>query len=400
MAQEEKKNFFVNPKVQVDNALNQFAQVMIEKIESIDRDWRKPWFTEGSLNWPRNLHGRKYNGANALMLMMHQEKQGYKLPIYGTFDAIQRLNFQDRKNTKEKLPFITINQGEKSFPVMLTTFTVVKEDTNEKIKYEDYKKLSLNEQAKYKVFPKAQVYRVFNIAQTNIEQARKDLFLKMKQDVEPKRVKKQEGKMTFPAVDEIIKKNLWVCKISPEHQDMAYYDIRKDEIVIPEKEQFKDEESFYGTLFHEMTHSTGAESRLKRFTEEKGWGLSNNFYAREELIAEMGAALIGSKYGLEKHLKDDSASYLKSWLNSLKEDPKYIKTVLDDVRKASYQVGERIDLVQSQINAYQAKPGQENSYPNTYDFNINKDSLKASNNENNKTIKEDESQEQEIGMKR
>jgi len=41
--------------------------MMIEKIESIQKDWHKPWFTEGVLQWPRNLSGREYNGMNALM---------------------------------------------------------------------------------------------------------------------------------------------------------------------------------------------------------------------------------------------------------------------------------------------------------------------------------------------
>lgn len=69
-----------------DKALDLFAEMMIEKIESIRKDWRKPWFTEGALPWPRNLHGREYNGMNALMLLLHCEKQGYTIPRFCTFD--------------------------------------------------------------------------------------------------------------------------------------------------------------------------------------------------------------------------------------------------------------------------------------------------------------------------
>lgn len=50
-----------------DKALDLFAEMMIEKIEGIHKDWKKPWFTEGTLQWPRNLHGREYNGMNAFM---------------------------------------------------------------------------------------------------------------------------------------------------------------------------------------------------------------------------------------------------------------------------------------------------------------------------------------------
>lgn len=50
-----------------DKALDLFAEMMIEKLENISKDWEKPWFTEGALQWPRNLSGREYNGMNALM---------------------------------------------------------------------------------------------------------------------------------------------------------------------------------------------------------------------------------------------------------------------------------------------------------------------------------------------
>ena len=66
--------------------------MMIEKIEGIQKDWKKPWFTEGALQWPRNLHGREYNGMNAFMLLLHCEKEGYKIPRFCTFDCVQKLN--------------------------------------------------------------------------------------------------------------------------------------------------------------------------------------------------------------------------------------------------------------------------------------------------------------------
>lgn len=50
-----------------DKALDRFAEMMIEKIESIEQDWQKPWFTEGgAMQWPRNLSGRHYNGLSQL----------------------------------------------------------------------------------------------------------------------------------------------------------------------------------------------------------------------------------------------------------------------------------------------------------------------------------------------
>ena len=110
-----------------EKALDLFADMMIEKIESINKDWHKPWFTEGALQWPRNLSGREYNGMNALMLMLHCEKEGYKIPRFCTFDCVQRMNKPGKDG--QELPRVSVLRGEKSFPVMLTTFTCIHKET-------------------------------------------------------------------------------------------------------------------------------------------------------------------------------------------------------------------------------------------------------------------------------
>ena len=75
----------------------------------------------------------------------------------------------------EELPRVSVLKGEKSFPVMLTTFTCIHKETKEKIKYDDYKNLSEDEKKEYNVYPKMQVFRVFNVAQTNLKEARPEL---------------------------------------------------------------------------------------------------------------------------------------------------------------------------------------------------------------------------------
>ena len=96
-----------------DKALDLFAEMMIEKIESIHKDWHKPWFTEGALQWPRNLSGREYNGMNALMLLLHCENEGYKIPRFCTFDCVQRLNKPGKDG--QELPRVSVLRGEKWF---------------------------------------------------------------------------------------------------------------------------------------------------------------------------------------------------------------------------------------------------------------------------------------------
>lgn len=340
-----------------DRALDRFAELMIQKISSISNDWEKPWFTEGMMKWPKNLSGREYNGLNAFMLMLHCEDNGYKLPVFCTFNRIAGLNYSKDKSGKqvplvdengEKLPQVSVKKGEKSFPVFLTTFTVVDKETKEKIKYDDFRKLSEEEQKRYSVYPKLNVFNVFNVDQTNMKEARPELYARIVADNELKRPASiDEAKMSFPALDAMIEHGLWVCPIFPRHQDKAYYSITKDEIVVPEKGQFISGESFYGTLLHEMTHSTGAKERLDRF---KASSFGDADYAREELVAELGSALISSRYGIAKQIKDESAAYLQSWLKELKESPDFIKTTLFDVKRASSMITQCIDGVQERLN--------------------------------------------------
>lgn len=181
---------------------------------------------------------------NALLLMMHCEKQGYKLPVFCTFDRVAGLNYtkdkqgvrqQIKDNNGQKLPKVSILKGEKSFPVFITTFTVVDKETKEKIKYDDYKQLSEEEKKGYNVYPKLQVYNVFNVAQTNLQEARPDLYKKLADAGKQIRPQSEGEEFSFAPIDQIIKDNGWICPIKPTYGDSAYYSISKNEIVVPEK---------------------------------------------------------------------------------------------------------------------------------------------------------------------
>ena len=340
-----------------DKALDLFADMMIERIQSLSgKDgWKKPWFTEGALQWPKNLNGREYNGMNAMMLLLHCEKEGYKIPRFCTFDRIPLFNKAGKKDEEQK-PRVSVLKGEHSFPVMLTTFTVVNKETKEHIKWEDYKMLSQEDREKYNVYPKLQTYHVFNVAQTNLKEVRPEFWEKLEQEYSMPKVEKDE-QFAFEPVDRMIADNRWICPIKPMFGDSAYFSISKNEIVMPEKRQFKDGESFYSNLFHEMGHSTGAEGQLDRI---KPATFGSAEYAREELVAELTAALTAQRYGMTKHLKGDSAAYLKSWLDSLKESPQFIKTTLLDVKKATSMLTQHIDKIAMEIDQEKKAEQKEN----------------------------------------
>ena len=185
-----KKNYTPNPDglSAEDRALNAFASLMIQKINDIQSDWKKPWFSPQSAQLPQNLSGRYYNGMNSIVLMLMQEKNKWQTSRFATFDRIMSLNFTQGKDGRKaaavdadgsKLPHVGVNKGEKSTPVMLTVFTCVNSETKERIKYDDYRQMSEEERAKYHVYPKLQVYNVFNLDQTNIKEARPELYQKL-----------------------------------------------------------------------------------------------------------------------------------------------------------------------------------------------------------------------------
>jgi antirestriction protein ArdC len=73
------------------------------------------------------------------------------------------------------------------------------------------------------------------------------------------------------------------------------YSAARDLVRMPELGAFESADAFYCTLFHELVNSTGHESRLGRLEPAH---LGTDPYAREELIAEMGAAMLLGAAGL------------------------------------------------------------------------------------------------------
>lgn len=351
-----KSNSTFGTKSAFDKALDTFAEMMIEKIENLQSDWRKPWFVGGAMSWPRNINGREYNGMNALMLNLFCEKQGFDTPIFGTFDAIMALNYceKDGKRTLRtdkdgnKLPVMSVKKGEKGMPVTFTSFTCIHIQTKDKMPWEQYKKLSDAEKQMYQVFPKLNVYTVFNIGQTNIKDVNPIKYDEIVSKAKVQLPELHPESCTFEPIDKMIKNNTWICPIQPTKGDEAYYSISKKVVVVPLKEQFKDGESYYSNLLHEMAHSTGSEDYLDRL---KPTSFGSAEYAKEELVAELTAALCASRYGMEKHIKEDSAAYLKSWLGSLRKSPDFIKTVLIDVKKASYIITNKIEAAEIEADA-------------------------------------------------
>ncbi len=97
----------------------------------------------------------------------------------------------------------------------------------------------------------------------------------------------------------------------------AFYSMGGDHITVPLKEAFANTEGYYGTLLHELIHWTG---ETKRCSREMGGIFGGETYAFEELVAEMGAAMLCNQFGISDQPRADHAKYIKSWLKGLQND--------------------------------------------------------------------------------
>ena len=143
---------------------------------------------------------------------------------------------------------------------------------------------------------------------------------------------------SIDAIDQFVKST----KVDLRHKEegRCFYNQTGDYINMTSKINFKDTKEadatvhYYSTLFHELTHSTGHESRTGRIKKNKDkFGLLNE-YAFEELVAELGSVLFGQQFNIEKTIRDNHVQYLNSWIKALKHDYTLVGDALAQSQKA------------------------------------------------------------------
>ncbi len=329
--------------MKTDEVLKRFSEMMISRMQKMKAsDWKKGWFTQSYNGNPVNLGGREYNGMNSFFLLLSMmDDTRYKYPIFATFNQIKTLG-------------ANITKGEKSFPVLFWNIQY-KDKNGNKIDESIYNNMNRADQLDCHVQPFLKSYNVFNLTQTNLEEVAPKAMeeLKNKFGIKDKKELSTDtiGMYENEKIDDMLVNQKWVCPIRfDQYSNSAYYRTVSDDITVPLKSQFKrsltedgifeDGQEYYSTLIHEMIHSTGHKSRLNRnFEKEKG----EKDYAREELVAELGAALASNILGFSSRILDNSAAYLDAWIGKLKQQPKFIVSVLSDVNKAAKMVLEVVN---------------------------------------------------------
>lgn len=381
-----------------DAVIQQFADMMIKRMEDMkESNWKKGWMDgRGDAGFPRNaLTGRQYNGINPFMLMYDTIKHEYTTSMYLTARQLFSMNESLKDPSTGKIAsenldkVMKINKGEKAFPVYYLIHKY-KDMQGKEYSDQEYNDLSEEQRKDIKAYFYPKVHHLFNIDQTNMKEVNPSLYNSFV-DKYTKRpsLPDSEGMYINEDIDSLLahskpsvwksgKDNLsWYCPIEQtDNISSPHYNLSKDFIKVPLKNQYKtsnskegifaDGQAFYATLLHEMAHSTGPKGRLNR---DMNGSFGDKKYAKEELVAELSAALISSTMGFDKRINDNNAKYVSSWLKVLKEEPSFIKTVLSDVGKASDMINEkideqRVDLNQTLLRGSNLK-GQDNELSNS-----------------------------------
>lgn len=257
---------------------------IIAQMEQGIIPWRKPWASTSAA--VSHTTGKPYSLLNQMLLGRPGE--------YVTFKQCQQEGGKVKK-------------GEKSQMVVFWKWIEIEdEETGEK-----------------KDVPFLRYYNVFHINQCE------NLTEKYPQ-------KLPDVTAETDATAEAIISNYLSCsgvRLTYAKGDRAYYQPLTDSITLPLREQFSQTSEFYSTAFHEISHSTGHSSRLNRLDKTAFFG--NESYSKEELIAEISAATLVHHVGLETPDSfRNSAAYIQSWLQVLRDDKRFIVSASGKAEKA------------------------------------------------------------------
>lgn len=287
-------------KTQKKDVYQMITDLIIEKLERGIVPWRKVW-DDNEL--PMNYVTKKfYHGINMWLLM----SEGYNYPYFLTFKQAQNLGGK-------------IKKGVKGLPVCYWNFNYFEKQSGRKVSEQDAKKYPAGSLVK-KAF--LRYYTVFNVSQAEgIE-------------FEPMSNDQTRNLNPIESCEKIIASMINPPLIKHEISE-AFYSPSSDYINMPDIGLFESAKAYYAVLFHELVHATGHQDRLNRREVVEFNEFGSEEYSREELTAEMGASFLCNHSGImDEGLLDNSAAYIKVWLDKLKSDKKLLIEAASKAQKA------------------------------------------------------------------
>ena len=302
-------------------------QIVTDRIIASLKDgiipWEKPWkaptFAGG--NFPRNfVTGKPYRGVNVFLLWGTH----FSSPLWLTFKQALELGGNVRKG--EKGSQIVFYKQLRSRKAMAEEAPTPKDSSKE-----DRASFILT------------YYTVFNVEQCE------GLTIPT---VEPAPALPVDTDETCEAIV-----SGWAgrptIRTEEVNEGRAYYRPATDSVHLPARFRFIDTAHYYATLFHELVHSTGHESRLARTF---GSSFGDEMYSKEELVAETGAAFLCAIAGIAtRHTEQNTAAYIQNWISKLEQDNRLIVQAAASAQRA-------VDLITGHsFEGQNAEEGEESA---------------------------------------
>jgi antirestriction protein ArdC len=276
---------------------------MIAALERGTIPWHKPW--HAPTGQPRSMTtGKPYRGVNVFLLGLTAAEEGYSSPFWGTYRQISGHGGRVRR-------------GEHSTLAVFFKRHEVGDHTKQADPPEDPGEI------KAQTVPVLRYFRVFNAEQA---------------DGLPPRFHPEPGTFTEITGPQAVLDSYLRHGPQLRHVpgDRADYHWRTDTIRLPLPEQFRTPESYYATAFHECGHSTGHPSRLARPGIAAFDHYGSDRYAKEELVAQMTSSILCAQTGIDTAEEfANSASYIASWLQALRDDKKLVVSAAAQAQRAS-----------------------------------------------------------------
>jgi antirestriction protein ArdC len=271
------------------------TDTIVAELEKGVRPWAQNWTSNSRFVLPKRANGIAYRGINIVLLWVSAFKGGYQADRWMTYKQAQEQGAQVRK-------------GEKGTTIVYAD-SLTKQETDDQGK-------EITREIHY-----LKAYTVFNIEQIDGLPEGERQPPAIVSDVYP-----------IPALEAFV--NNTGAVIRQVDTPSPYYSSSLDTIAIPPIGSFHDREGYYCTLAHELIHWTMHETRLNRSFAD-GKTFTKEAYAKEELVAELGAAFLAATLNITPTVREDHAQYLNHWLGMLKADKRAIFQAASHAQRAA-----------------------------------------------------------------
>ena len=271
----------------VRNAYEVIAERVLDALEQGVAPWRRSWVTLQ----PQSVHGHRYRGVNALLLGLAD----YGDPRWITYRQAMKAGGHVRR-------------GERGEGIIFWRWIDRDDEAGEG----------------KRGFPLARIYTVFNVEQCD--------GIELPTIIVPALSSSERIAAAEAIAAGYLEGTASPPRLQHRRATAPAYAPARDVVRMPPQDQFVSADAYYATLFHEIGHSTGHESRLNR-SQRNAFGTHD--YGREELVAEFCTAYLCAEAGISPEEQGQAASYLVSWIGAIKADRKIVLQAAASAQRAA-----------------------------------------------------------------